>query len=159
MKILSVTPDNRRHRFEVRTRRQSLVFPYAKADPAPSARNGVIEAFVDPELGREAFTYRLASGAEGSVHLDAVLEYNEDPSYMADLALYRLSHEARQRFERSGLSAREVARSLGTSPTQLYRLLDPTNYTKSVRQLVALLYLLGCDVDVEVKERRRRAAS
>jgi len=119
----------------------------------------VTEAFVDRELGREAFTYRLASGDEGSVHLDAVLEYNEDPSYMADLALYRLSQEARQRFERSGLSAREVARSLGTSPTQLYRLLDPTNYTKSVRQLVALLYLLGCDVDVEVKERRRRAAS
>ena len=159
MKILSVTLDNRRRRFEVRTRRHSLVFPYAKADPAPSARNGVTEAFVDPELGREAFTYRLASGDEGSVHLDAVLEYNEDPSYMADLALYRLSQEARQRFERSGLSAREVARSLGTSPTQLYRLLDPTNYTKSVRQLVALLYLLGCDVDVAVKERRRRAAS
>jgi hypothetical protein len=34
---------------------------------------------VDPELGREAFTFRLASGAEGSVPIDAVLEYNEDP--------------------------------------------------------------------------------
>ena len=32
------------------------------------------------------------------------------------------------------LSAREVARLLGTSPTQPYRLLDPTNYTKSLRR-------------------------
>lgn len=159
MKVLSVAANNRRHLFDVRTRRKNFVFPYAKADPAPSADDRVAEAFVDPELGREAFTYRLASGAEGSVHIDAVLEYNEDPSYMADLALYRLTQEARARLENSGLSTREVARSLGTSPTQIYRLLDPTNYAKSLRQLMTLLYLLGCDVDVEVKERRGRAVS
>jgi hypothetical protein len=159
VKILSVATNNRRHAFEVRTRRQQFVFPYAKASPAPSTGDRVAEVFVDPELGREAFTFRLDSGAEGSVHIDAVLEYNEDPSYMADLALYRLTQEARKRFEISGLSTREVARSLGTSPTQLYRLLDPTNYSKSLRQLLSLLYLLGCDVDVEVKDRPGRAAS
>jgi hypothetical protein len=159
MKILSVAANNRRHLFEVRTRRQTFVFPYAKADPAPSPGDRIAEVFVDSELGREAFTFRLASGAEGSVHIDAVVEYNKDPSYMADLALYRLTTEARTRFDSSGLSTRQVARSLGTSPTQLYRLLDPTNYAKSLRQLMALLYLLGCDVEVEVKERRGRAAS
>jgi len=159
MKILSVTANNRKHLFEVRTRRHTLVFPYAKTDPAPSGEDGVAEVIVDPEFGREAFTFRLSSGKEASVHLDAVLEYNEDPSYMADLALYRLTQEARARFETSGLSAREVARSLGTSPTQLYRLLDSTNYTKSLRQLLSLLYLLGCDVDVGIKDRQPRAAS
>ena len=159
MKILSVTANNRRHVFEVQTRRQELVFPYAKAHPAPSGDDRIAEVFVDPELGREAFTYRLASGAEGTVHVDSVLEYNEDPAYMADLALYRLTQAAQAQLEKSGLSIREVARSLGTSPTQLYRLIDPTNYTKSLRQLMALLNLLGCDVDVEVKERRSRAAS
>ena len=117
------------------------------------------EVYVDPELGREGFTYRLASGVEGSVHLDSVLEYNEDPSYMAELTLYRLTLEAEKRFESSGLSAREVARLLGTSPTQLYRLLDPTNYGKSLKQLVALLYLLGAEVEVEVKNRAQRRAS
>ncbi|MGH9040927.1 MAG: hypothetical protein ACRDZ3_11915 [Acidimicrobiia bacterium] len=159
MKILKVALNNRRHLFEVATRRRNFVFPYAKADPAPSAADRVVEVFVDPELGREAFTFRLASGAEGSVHMDSVLEYNQDPSYMADLALYRLTQEARTRFETSGLSIRQVARSLGTSPTQLYRILDSTNYSKSLRQLMALLYLLGCDVDVEVRERPGRAAS
>lgn len=159
MKITAVTTDNRKRRFEVKTRRQTLPFPYAKADPAPSANDRVAEVFVDPELGREAITYRLDSGAEGSIHIDAILEYNEDPSYMADLALYRLTQEARSRLDSSGLSVREVARSLGTSPAQLYRLLDPRNNTKSLRQLMSLLYLLGCDVDVEVKTRRTKAAS
>jgi len=156
MKILGVVANNRKHAFEVRTRRQTLVFPYANADPAPSPTDRVAEVLVDPELGREGFTYRLTSGAEGSVHLDAVLEYNEDPSYMAELTLYRLTQEARVRFEASGLSAREVSRWLSTSPTQLYRLLDPTNYAKSLRQLMSLLYVLGCEVDIKVKERPRR---
>jgi len=39
----------------------------------------------------------------------------------------------------------------------LYRLLDPTNYTKSLRQLMSLLYLLGAEVEVEVRDRPRHA--
>ena len=63
------------------------------------------------------------------------------------------------RYEASGLSAREVARLLDTSPTQLYRFLDPTNHAKSLKQLVSLLYLLGAEVEVEVRNRPRRRAS
>ncbi len=80
MKILSVVANNRKRAFEVRLRSRSLLLPYAKVDPRPSAGDRITEVFVDPELGREAFTYRLDSGIEGSVHVDAVLEYNEDPS-------------------------------------------------------------------------------
>jgi hypothetical protein len=109
-------------------------------------------------LGREAFTYILESGAEGTVHVDSVLEYNEDPSYMADLTLYRLTVEARSRFDASDLSAREIARRLETSPAQLYRLLDPTNYSKSIRQLLSLLYVLGFEVDVEIRAALSRNA-
>ncbi|MBI2704249.1 MAG: hypothetical protein HYX32_03000 [Actinobacteria bacterium] len=158
MKIQTVEANNRRRRFEIRTRRASFVFPYAKSEPSPSAEDRIVEVYVDPELGREGFTYRLASGAEGSVHIDSVLEYNEDPAYMADLALYRLSQQADALYRESGLSAREIASRLGTSPTQLYRLLDPTNTSKSLRQLMALLYVFGYDVDVEVRERRPRAS-
>ena len=43
---------------------------------------------------------------------------------------------------------------IGTSATQLYRLLDPTNYRKSLRQLFELLNLLGCDVDVVLRTAR-----
>ena len=153
MKVLEVTSNNRKRVFEVRVRGRTLVLPYAKVDPTPSSDDPIAEVSVDPDLGREGFTYRLASGVEGSVHLDAVLEYNEDPSYMTELMLYRLTVEARRRLQTSGLTVREVARWLGTSPTQLYRLLDPTNSSKSMRQLVSLLYLLGCDVDVRVVDR------
>ena len=77
MKILGVTANNRKRAFEVRLRSRTLVLPYAKVDPRPSADDRITKVFVDPELGREGFTYRLASGVEGSVHVDAVLEYNE----------------------------------------------------------------------------------
>ena len=78
---------------------------------------------------------------------------------MAELMLYRLSQEAKERFEESGLSVRQVSQLLNTSPTQLYRLLDP-ELCESLRQLISLLYVLGCEVDVEIRDRpRRRMAS
>jgi hypothetical protein len=40
---------------------------------------------------------------------------------------------------------------LGTSPAQLYRLLDQTNYAKSIDQLLALLSILDCEVELVVK--------
>jgi hypothetical protein len=132
------------------------MLPYSKVQPTPTAGDRIAEVFVDPELAREGFTYELESGGEGSVHLDAVLEYNQDPTYMAELTLYRLTTECRERFDSSGLSAREVARRLGTSTAQLYRLLDPTNYSKSLRQMLALLYVLGYEVELEVRDRRAR---
>jgi hypothetical protein len=38
---------------------------------------------VDDELGREAFTYTLESGREGTVHVEQVLDYHRDPGYLA----------------------------------------------------------------------------
>ena len=96
----------------------------------------------------------MESGAEGAVHLDHVLEYNADPSYLADQLLHDLTVHAREALAASPLSTREVCRRLGTSATQLYRLLDPANYRKSLRQLLELLSLLGCDVDVVLRTAR-----
>jgi hypothetical protein len=132
--------------------------PYSKADPVPSPTDPIVGVLVDPELGREAFTYTVRSGIERSVHIDSVLEYNEDPSYLARLTMYQLTELARSKFESSELSSREVARRLGTSPAQLYRLLDTTNYTKSLQQLFSLLYLFGYEVDVSIRERPRSKA-
>jgi hypothetical protein len=157
--ITAVEPNNRKHRFEVVIDGELFVFPYAKADPVPSAADPLVEVASDPELGNEAFTYRLASGAEGTIHVDAVLEYNQDPSTMADLTIYHLTLQARDLYEESGLSAREVARALHTSTSQLYRLLDPTNYNKSLHQLLALLNHLGYRVDVSLTKRPPVATS
>lgn len=153
MTITAIEPNNRKHRFELTVDGELFVFPYAKADPAPSSTDPLVEVAPDPELGNDAFTFQLSSGSEGTVHVDAVLEYNQDPSTMADLAIYHLTLQARDRYEESGLSAREVARALHTSTSQLYRLLDPTNYNKSLHQLLTLLNHLGYDVDVSLTKR------
>ena len=87
MKIESVKPNNHRHAFEVAIARGLLLFPYAKADPIPTPEDSVAEVSIDEELGREAFTFRLGVGCEGTVHVEQVLEYNRDPAYMRDLLL------------------------------------------------------------------------
>jgi hypothetical protein len=153
MKITRVTANNRKRAFEVSTRGGLFLFPYVEADPAPSAADRVSEVYPDKEIGREGFTYVLESGREGTIHMDHVLEYNQDPNYLADMLLYNLTVEARKRVEESGLSTREIIRRLGTSASQFYRLLDQTNYSKSLKQLVTLLGILGYEVDLVVRER------
>ena len=153
MKITSVTANNRKRAFEVKTRRGEWPFPYSRAEPEPTPSDPIVELYIDPELGREGFTYLLASGAEGSVHIDHVLDYNEEPGYMRDLLLYNLTCDALDRIEASSLSKREIIRRLGTSPAQFYRLIDPTNYRKSVDKMLTLLQVLGCEVEVVVREK------
>ena len=150
MKIRSVKANNRRRAFEVTTERGVFDFPYAKVDAKPTPQDRVKEVFPDPEAGYEAFMFRLESGAEDGVHLDAVLEYNHDPRILMELLLHRLTIEAEKALCESGLSKREVIRRLDTSATQLYRLLDPTNYSKSLDQMLTLLWVLGKEVDVVV---------
>ena len=158
MKIVGVKANNRTKAFEVRTKNQTLPFPYVRAEPPPSRENRILEVWVDAEIGNEGFSYVLESGAEGTVHSEQVLEYNDDPTYLRDQLLYRLTIEAQQRLAASQLSKREIIRRLGTSASQFYRVLDETNYKKSVGQLLALLHILDCEVDFVVRRRKRRTA-
>jgi hypothetical protein len=153
MKIRRVTANHRRQAFEVTTAQCSYPFPFAKLRLRPGPGNRVTNVYVDKELGNEAFTYVLESGYEDSVHLDDVLHYNEDPAYARDLLLYQLTVEAQRRVQESPLSRRELIRRLGTSATQFYRLLDQTNYRKSVDQMLSLLRVLDCDVKFVIKKR------
>ena len=154
MKIRSVDINNRRKEFSVLTYSGiRYTFPYAKSTPRPDTSNRIESVFVDKELANEAITYVLQSGDEGSIHIEQVLEYNEDPAYLADLLTYKLTLEAQQRIESSGLSRRQIAKRLNTSLPQLYRLLDSTNTRKSMNQLVTLLHVLNCNVDMVVKKK------
>lgn len=153
MKIEDVRTNRRKKSFVVTTEDSEYVFPFAKLDLPPSEDDPIEEVFVDPELGNEAFTYRLRSGVLDSVHLDSVRYVALDPDYLQELLLYRLTVEAQEGLEESGLGKRQVARLLGTSASQLYRLLDQTNYSKSVGQMLALLHLVDRQVTVTVRER------
>ncbi len=153
MKIRSVSPNYRKQAFEVRTWQKRLLFPFSRATPPPSTQNSMTQLEVDKELGQEAFTYTLACGNIGTVHIDQVLDYNQDPGYMRDLLLYKLTIEAQKQVEKSKLSKREIIRLLGTSPAQFYRLLDSTNYRKTVDKVLLLLHVLDCEVDLVVKNK------
>ena len=156
MKIKKVAQNNRKKAFEIATYSKGYLFPYAKLEVRPSRENPIKRVYVDKELDNEAFTYELESGDEGTVHIDHVLEYNRDPRYTRDLLLYKLTLAAQERVKSSSLSKRELIRRLGTSPAQFYRLLDQTNYKKSIDQLMALLHILDCEVDLVVKKKRSR---
>jgi hypothetical protein len=153
LKIRRVARNNRKKAFEVKTSKQVYYLPYSRLEVPPSTADRVAEVRVDREIGNEGFTYVLESGKEGTVHMDEVLDYNQDPSYLRDALLYRLTLEAQARVEKSRLSKREIIRRLGTSATQFYRLLDQTNCRKSVDQLLRLLHVLDCDVDLVVRSK------
>lgn len=154
MKITSVKANNHRRAFAVVCAKGEWPFPYEKADPCPTKDDPIVDLSIDPELGGEGFTYTLRSGEEGSVLLDQVFDYNEEPGYMRDLLLYNLTSQALARLETTKLSKREIIRRLGTSPAQFYRLIDTTNYRKSLDKMLSLLQVLGCEVDLVVRERR-----
>jgi len=154
MKIKNVFANNRKKAFELDVDRKHLIFPYAQLRLKPDTNNRVADVKIDPELGNEAFTYTLENGDGDSIHGDQVLEYNKDPNYLRDMLLYKLTLEAQKRLRTSNLSYREIVRRLGTSASQLYRLLDQTNYKKSIDQMLSLLTVLNCDVDLVVKQDR-----
>ena len=151
MKIRGVRINNRRKAFEVRTSSRRMLLPFAKVAPKPTAADPVVQVFVDKEIGSEGFGYVLRSGRAGTAHVEQVLEYNKDPDHLRDQLLYKLTLEVQKRVAASALSRRELIRRLGTSATQFYRLLDQTNYRKSVDQLVSLLQILDCDVRLVVR--------
>ena len=159
MKIRAIGFNNRKRSFAVATDSETFVYPYAKADPAPTSGDPVTEVRVDEELAREGFVFTVESGRETTVHLEQVLEYNQHPTYLRDLLLYQLTLEAQRRVSATALSKRELIRRLGTSATQLYRLLDQSNYRKSVDQILNLLHVLDCEVDLVVRDRTLKAAA
>lgn len=99
MKTTSIVANNRRRAFEVETRRGQWLFPYSKAEPQPTPSVRLVDLYIDPELGSKGFTYLLASGAEGSILTDNVLDYNEEPGNIRDLLLHDLTVEALDRLE------------------------------------------------------------
>lgn len=151
--IQSASLDNRKRAFVLTTERGTFSYPYVKCDPPPTPADPVTEFSIDDELAREGLTYLLASGQEGFVLVDMALDYNREPRYMRDMLLHQLTVDAVKALAASGLSKREVLRRLGTSPAQLYRLLDPADYRKSVDKMLELLSVLGCHVEMSVRQR------
>jgi len=157
VKLKSVAYNNRRKVFLLHTEKGKMEFPYAAAQPQPVPGDYVREAYVDPELGNEAFSYRLESGAEGAIHGDSILEQNEDPEHLSGLMLYHLTLALRDAIEKSPLSKREIIKKSRISAPQLYRLLDPVKTGKSASQIFRVLYALNHDLEFTIHRPRSPA--
>ncbi len=152
MKIQSVSVNNRKKALEIETPKGALNLPFSKLPLKPSAKDKIKSIYVDSELGSNAVTYVLESGKEESVHVDAFLDYNRDPDFLRELTLHKLTVEAVKLVKKSGLSKHEIIRRLKTSPSQLYRLLDPANYKKSIDEMLRLLAVLGYRLEMQLVE-------
>lgn len=86
-------------------------------------------------------------GRDGLSHHAGIAPHGEEEANVRSL------------IKKSPLSKREIVRRLRTSATQLYRLLDQTNYRKSVDQLLSLLHVLDCDVDLLIKKASAKTAA
>jgi hypothetical protein len=145
--IKTVDINLRKKCVEIRTSRRELTLPFARLRVIPTKDDPVREIYVDDDLGRRGITYSLVSGREDSIHLDAFLDYNRDPDFLRAVFLRQITMDARKLFDSSGLSKHEVARRLETSPSQLYRLLDPTNKKKSADEMIRLMSVLGWKIE------------
>ena len=150
MIIDAVRVNNHRKAFVLVTKKGEYPLPFARMPVPPTPENPVRKVQIEAECANEAFTYVLEDGSEDTVPLDAALDYNRDPDYMRDLLLHNLTCQALDALEQTPLSKREITRRLSTSASQFYRLIDPTNYSKTVDQMVRLLQALDCQVEVEV---------
>ncbi|MCH7565750.1 MAG: hypothetical protein IH968_18210 [Gemmatimonadetes bacterium] len=153
MKVFSAVVSNaHKQAFEVEIEGATRTeYPYSQCCPAPTREDPVARVELDPELGFTGFVYFLASGSEGVVLSDHILRYNRDPSYLVDEMLYELSCEAKSRLESSPIGIRALSRRLETSPAQIYRLVDPTNYGKTLDQMVRVLTALEAEVELLIR--------
>ncbi len=146
MKIKSFQINNHKKCITIQTVKGDFDYPLSRLEKYSPTSNKITNIYIDPELGKEAITYHLESGDEGSIHLDIFLDYNSDPDFLRMLFLYELSVQAKKGIKTSKLSKNEICRRLKTSPSQLNRLLDQANHKKSVDKMLQLLAVLGIQV-------------
>ena len=123
--------------------------PFARMQPRPTRANPIVEIGWDPDIGRHGPAYELKSGEQGAVLWDHALSVNEDPDYRARICEHRLRAELQKMLQQAaaGKSVRKLAEELGTSTSQVVRLLDP-NRGGSLDALARALFKLGVTLEI-----------
>ena len=147
MKIKSVALNNKKKTIEIETNKEDFSLPFSRLVLRPTAKNRIVKIYVDKQLANRGVTYLLESGAEDSIHLDAFMDYNKDPEFIRQTIVHQLTVKALELLKKCEISKHEMARRLKTSPSQLYRLLDPANRRKSIDEMLKLLSVLGYRIE------------
>jgi DNA-binding Xre family transcriptional regulator len=150
-KFKKIKFDNKKRTFHLEyTSGLKVECPYS----ALRIRGKVIEAAPDAEVGRHSFYFILENGKKDFVPFDQPLHIAQHPEYVKQQTLYEVTKQLNEFIEREKVSKRELARRLGTSMSQLSRLLDTTNYKKELSRLIELAAMLN----YEFKWRFKKAA-
>jgi DNA-binding Xre family transcriptional regulator len=132
--------DNKKKVFNLKyTSGLKIECPYS----ALGIRGKVIEAAPDREVGQHSFYFVLHNGKRNFVPFDQPLHIAQYPEYVKQQTLYEVTKQLNEFIERGKVSKRELARRLGTSMSQLSRLLDTTNYKKELTRLIELAAMLN----------------
>jgi len=115
-------------------------------------REKVIEAGPDPEVGRHSFYFKLDNGKMDYVPYDQPLYIVQHPEYVREDTLYEMTKLVSQLVRESKVPKRELARRLGTSLSQLARLLDTTNYKKELSRLIEIAAMLNYEFKWEFRK-------
>lgn len=139
-KFKSVKFDNKKKAFHLEyTSGLKIECPYS----ALGIRGRVLEAGPDEESGRHSFYFVLDNGKKDFVPFDQPLYIVQHPEYVKHQTLYEVTKKLNRFIEQEKVPKRELARRLGTSLSQLARLLDTTNYKKELSRLIELAAMLN----------------
>ncbi len=147
-KFRKVGYDNKKKVFHLEyTSGLKIECPYS----ALGIRRKVIEAAPDTEVGQHSFYFVLNNGKKDFVPFDQPLHILQNPEYVKQQTLYEVTKQLNEFIKQGKVSKRELARRLGTSLSQLSRLLDTTNYKKELSRLIELAAMLNYEFKWEFK--------
>ncbi len=147
-KFKKVELDNKKRVFHLEyTSGLKVECPYS----ALGIKGKVMEAAPDAEVGQHSFYFILENGKKEFVPFDQPLHIVQNPEYIKQNTLYEVTKQINEFVERGKVSKRELARRLGTSLSQLSRLLDTTNYKKELSRLIELAAMLNYEFKWEFK--------
>lgn len=112
----------------------------------------VIEAGPDAEVGGHSFYFVLENGKKDYVPFDQPLHIAQNPEYVREQTLYQMTKRLNEFIKEESVSKRELARRLGTSMSQLARLLDTTNYKKELSRLIQIAAMLNYEFRWEFRK-------
>jgi len=141
--------DNRKRVFHLEyTSGLKIECPYS----ALGIHGKVIESAPDTEAGHHSFYFILENNKKEFVPFDQPLYITQNPEYVKQHTLYEVTKQLNEFIERGKVSKRELARRLGTSLSQLARLLDSSNYKKELSRLIELAAILDYEFKWEFKK-------
>jgi hypothetical protein len=148
-KFKSVEYDNKKKVFHLEySSGLQVECPYS----ALGIRHKVIAATPDLEVGKHSFYFVLETGRKDYVPYDQPLHIVQNPEYVKNQTLYEVTKQLNQFIQKSKIPKREIARRLGTSLSQLLRLLDTTNYNKGFSRLIEIAAILNYEFKWQFKK-------